>query len=81
MHSRSSRRSESTSARASVLVVGHKVLPAAEPFKGHDGEVSKVALSPDGTRIVSGGKDGIVRLWTLDGKVAAEPFTMKTVNV
>ena len=33
-----------------------------------------VAFSPDGARIVSGGKDGTVRLWTLDGKPAAEPF-------
>jgi WD40 repeat protein len=32
-----------------------------------------VAFSPDGTRIVSGGEDGTVRLWTLDGKAAAEP--------
>ena len=36
--------------------------------------VFSVAFSPDGTRIVSGGLDGTVRLWTLDGKPAAEPF-------
>ena len=28
----------------------------------------------DKIRIVSGGEDGTVRLWTLDGKPAAEPF-------
>ena len=33
-----------------------------------------VAFSPAGDRIVSGGEDGTVRLWTLDGKAAAEPF-------
>ena len=38
------------------------------------GGVSSVAFSPDGTRIVSGGEDGTVRLWTLDGEPAAEPF-------
>jgi WD40 repeat protein len=38
------------------------------------GLVSRVAFSPDGTRIVSGGFDGTVRLWILDGKPAAEPF-------
>jgi WD40 repeat protein len=37
------------------------------------------ALTPKGTardkiRVVSGGFDGTVRLWTLDGKAAAEPF-------
>jgi WD domain, G-beta repeat len=36
--------------------------PAAEPFKGHEGQVNSVAFSPDGTRIVSGGLDGSVRL-------------------
>ena len=47
---------------------------AAEPFEGHDRAVYGVAFSPDGTRIVSGGDDGTVRLWTLDGKPAAKPF-------
>ena len=37
------------------------------------------AFTPKGTardkiRIVSGGSDGTVRLWTLDGKAAAQPF-------
>ena len=58
--------------------------PAAKPFRGHEsgtdiggrnpGGVSSVAFSPDGTRIVSGGLDGTVRLWTLEGERAAEPF-------
>ena len=47
---------------------------SGRPFKGHDGSVWSVAFSPDGTRIVSGGEDGTVRLWTLDGKPAAKPF-------
>jgi hypothetical protein len=37
---------------------------AAEPFTGHAGRVNSVGFSPDGTRIVSGGFDGRVRLWT-----------------
>src|SRR5260370_2985032 len=59
--------------------------PAAAPFKGHDVAVPSVlfspggtritaAFSPDSTRIVSGSVDGTVRLWTLDGKPAADPF-------
>jgi WD domain, G-beta repeat len=36
--------------------------------------VYSLDFSADGTRIASGGDDGTVRLWTLDGKPAAEPF-------
>jgi WD40 repeat protein len=36
--------------------------------------VSSVAFSPNGDRIVSGGKDGTVRLWKPDGSPAAAPF-------
>jgi hypothetical protein len=38
------------------------------------GQVLSVAFSPDGTHIASGGDDGTVRLWTLDGREAAAPF-------
>lgn len=33
-----------------------------------------MGFSPDGTHIVSGGSDGAVRVWQVDGKPAAEPF-------
>ncbi len=36
--------------------------------------VWSVAFSPQGDRIVSGGQDGTVRLWQLDGTPAAAPF-------
>ena len=32
-------------------------------MSGHSGWVTSVAYSPDGTRIVSGGDDGAVRVW------------------
>jgi WD40 repeat protein len=32
-------------------------------YQGHTGEIYAVAWSPDGTRIASGGQDGIVQVW------------------
>ncbi|MEH2008371.1 nSTAND1 domain-containing NTPase, partial [Nostoc sp.] len=44
------------------------------PFRGHQGRVNSVAISPDGQTIVSGGNDGTVRLWNFQGLPLAEPF-------
>jgi WD40 repeat protein len=41
---------------------------------GHYGAVLSVAFSRDGTWIVSGGDDEVVRLWALDGAPVVEPF-------
>ena len=38
-------------------------MPSLTSLTGHTGMVSSVGFSPDGTRIVSGGTDGTVRVW------------------
>jgi WD40 repeat protein len=44
------------------------------PFRGHNGEVTAVAFSPDGKKIASGSWDRTIRLWDLDGNCIAKPF-------
>ncbi|MEH1858802.1 MAG: caspase family protein [Nostoc sp.] len=44
------------------------------PFRGHEGDVNSVAISADGQTIVSGGGDGTMRLWNLQGQTLAEPL-------
>lgn len=44
-------------------------------FDGHTGAVTCVAYSPHGGLAVSGGRDGSVRVWDLNGKKASHCFT------
>jgi hypothetical protein len=61
--------------------VGVRRQARGRALQGPRRRVQSVAFSPDGTRIVSGGTDGTVRLWALDGKPAAEPFKGHTARV
>lgn len=48
----------------------------AEPFAdAHDGLVTSLAFAARGDTIASGGDDGTVRLWTLDGRAVGERYT------
>ncbi|MHC5822696.1 MAG: WD40 repeat domain-containing protein, partial [Nostoc sp.] len=51
------------------------------PFRGHEDDVNSVAISADGQTIVSGGTDGTVRLWNLQGLPLAEPLRGHEDNV
>jgi cytochrome c len=48
---------------AGLVVASFGIKPAAADFLGHAGMVRSLAISPDGTRVLSGGFDYTARLW------------------
>jgi WD40 repeat protein len=51
-------------------------------FSGHSRQVRSIAISPDGTRIVSGSADKTIRVWdTMSGSQTIEPLLVKKAAV
>jgi WD40 repeat protein len=51
-------------------------------MKGHRGCVDSVTATSDGTHVVSGGDDGMVRIWdAVAGSAAAEPSEYDGVKI
>jgi tetratricopeptide (TPR) repeat protein len=58
----------------SSLLTGIQTLREHNRFQGHQDSVYAVAFSPDGETIVSGSRDGTLRLWTRQGEPIGEPL-------
>ncbi|GAB1520371.1 hypothetical protein RhiTH_003446 [Rhizoctonia solani] len=58
-----------------IVVDAYSGRPIVEPLKGHASTVSSVDFSPDGTRIVSGSRDGSIRVWDVEtGQLVLGPL-------
>src|SRR5262249_19214859 len=56
-----------------------KTFPAKafRTLKGHRGYVWRVAFSPDGRYLASGGWDSTIKVWDLEAPASAEPVTLR----
>ncbi|HLP88590.1 MAG TPA: caspase family protein [Nostocaceae cyanobacterium] len=66
---------ENSELRAQVIKRLHKVVYGVKEsnrFDGHQNVVKALSFSPDGTSIATGGWDGTIRLWDINGQQLAE---------
>lgn len=55
--------------RVACRVISSLARAGPKVRSGHDGEVTALAITPDGDRVISGAKDGTVRVWQLPSGV------------
>ncbi|GLZ76328.1 hypothetical protein Afil01_11350 [Actinorhabdospora filicis] len=56
------------SADDSGLVKTWRAGPVIDSWTAHDGPVTTMSFSPDGTKLLTGGQDGLLRIWTPQGE-------------
>jgi WD40 repeat protein len=52
----------------------------SQAWTGHNGPVYAIAVSPDAERIITGGGDGKIRIWSADGKAIAEVLRPSSIT-
>jgi WD40 repeat protein/tRNA A-37 threonylcarbamoyl transferase component Bud32 len=65
------------STEAFVVRLGEPSQAAAVALHGHATRITAVAASHDGTRVATADSDGLVRIWSSDGRLIGGPFSVQ----